>query len=70
MKPSNFIKLNIAMKPDDNGVYRMKHFYNDQYSAMFRHIDNLINTYGTDQVAEVIMELITSGVLSGNYKKG
>jgi hypothetical protein len=66
MRASNVVKLNTKIKPDDSGVYRTKHFYRDQYTAMFQHMNNMIKTYGKGQVAIMIRDLIASGGLNGN----
>lgn len=37
------------------------HYHRDGVTAMFQHMNNMIETYGKDQVALIIRDLIASG---------
>jgi len=59
----------IKLYPDENGVYRMQHFYRDNVQAMFDHMHNMINTYGKEQVAYIIRDLIAAGVFNDDNQE-
>jgi hypothetical protein len=67
MTPEEFSKTvqemannNELAQPVTN-VKRMKHFYRDGYTAMMANIRNMINTYGIDQVRDVLKHMIEYG---------
>lgn len=60
----------LKLVSDENGVYRTQHFYRDSVTAMIQHMNNLINTYGKDQVANIVRYLIEQGAFNDDDKKG
>jgi len=66
MKLSDFTKEVLAMpvKTEQGVVKPMLHYYTaDPATAMFKHMTNMINTYGADKVSKIIESLKKEGIL-------
>lgn len=60
-KVSPFTETVLKLVEKTNNVYPTIHQFRDQYTAMYDHMHNMINTYGTAAVKAVVVEMIEAG---------
>jgi hypothetical protein len=51
-------KDNQLAQPTESNVRRMQHYYQDLYAAMFRHMHNMVATYGEENVKQMLKDYL------------